>query len=277
MSRPDRSGGPSAAVAFGVATLLAAGAGGCGDDTSTFVAIPPPTNAGCTQSIPRTFQVYFVINVSGSMNEFLEPLADELETFVESFPDVDINGDALLVDYYVVAFVNDVAFFPEGAPRMTSEIAVAQAIDDALERATNNRNLNGSDNSEPTENMLDALDAALDNGTDADRVLFLIATQDQFADEGERLLPNFTVASDYDDIRERMDEVRRKGLVYAFTNGEVDGIDRNFELREPIPTDGLLQLSVLQDEVAVGGILSQIAEEVACGDSLVDGEAELEN
>lgn len=250
-------------AAFGLFIGLAA----CSDDDGGLVqAIPPPTNDRCTQSIPRTFQVYFVVNVSGSMNEYLAPLAEQLEAFVNGFPAVDVNGDRLLVDYYVVAFVNDVVFFPEGAPRMTSEIAVAQAIDDALERASGNRNLNGSDNSEATENMLDAIDAALDNGTDADRVLFLIATQDQFAEQGELLLPSFTVQNSYADISARLDEVRQKGLVYAFTNGEVEGIDRNFRLREPIDTDGLLDLEVLRDEQAVGGILAQIAQEVACGD-----------
>lgn len=255
---------------FALALSLALGASACGDETVIVPNIQPPEEERCTQSIPRTFQVYFIVNVSGSMNEFLEPLADELESFVEGFPDVDINGDRLLVDYYVVAFVNDYAFFPEGAPRMTSSIAVAQAIDDALARAEGNRNLDGSDNSEATENMLDAIDAALDNGTDADRVLFLIATQDPFAAEGETLLPDFTVQNSFADISARLDEIRQNGLVYAFTDGDVEGIDRNFRLQEPLNTDGLLELRVLQDESAVGGILSEIAQEVACGED--DGE-----
>lgn len=241
-------------------------AAGCGDEAIIVPTIDPPEQQGCTQSIPRTFQVYFVVNVSGSMDRYLESLADELETFVAGFPDVDVNGDRLLVDYYVVAFVNDYAFFPAGAPRMTSSIAVAQAIDDALERARNDRNMDGSNNGEPTENMLDALDAALDNGTDADRVLFLIATQDPFAAQGDRLLPNFTVQNSFADIKARLEEVQDKGLVFAFTNGEVEGIDRNFELQEPLPTDGLLDLEVLRDESAVGGLLSEIAQEIACGD-----------
>ena len=245
---------------------LAAVASACGDETIIVPNIQPPEDERCTQSIPRPFQVYFVVNVSGSMNEFLEPLADELESFVEGFPDVDVNGDRLLVDYYVVAFVNDYAFFPEGAPRMTSSIAVAQAIDDALARAEGNRNLDGSDNSEATENMLDAIDAALDNGTDADRVLFLIATQDAFAEQGETLLPDFRVQNSFADISARLDAVRQKGLVYAFTDGAVEGIDGNFRLQPPLNTDGLSPLRVLQDESAVGGILSEIAQEVACGE-----------
>lgn len=253
---------PVAAIAGAAALALSA----CGEDTFVVPDIRPPEADRCTQSIPRTFQVYFVINVSGSMRDFLFPLADRLESFVQGFPDVDVNGDRLLVDYYVVAFVNDVGFFPEGAPRMTSSIAVAQAIDDAVERGLDNRNLDGSDNSEETENMLDAIDAALDNGTDADRVLFLIATQDEFAERGERLLPDFTVENAYADVRARLDEVRQKGLVYAFTDGDVGGFDRSFRLQDPIATDGLLRLQVLQDESAIGGILSQIAQEVACGE-----------
>jgi len=256
------------------AGLLLAATAACGDDTTAIVAIDPPESDRCTQSIPRTFQVYFVINVSGSMDQFLEPLSDQLETFVQGFPEVDVNGDRLLVDYYVVAFVNDFSFFPPDQPRMSRSFAVGQAIDDALTRASDNRNLDGSDNGDPPpnpENMLDALDAALDRaesneGQATDRVLFILATQDRFVGEGDRLLPNFVVQNGFADVSARLDAVRERGLVYAFTDGDVEGIDRNFRLQEPIATDGLLRLRVLQDESAVGGILAQIAREVACGE-----------
>ncbi len=251
-----------------LAALALAGSVACDDPASVVPNIPPPTVERCTQSIPRTFQVYFVVNVSRSMSEYLEALALELESFADGFPDVDVNGDLILVNYYVVAFVNDVGFFPEGAPRMTSSIAVAQAIEDAVDRGRDNRNLDGSDNGEINgdENLLDALGAALDNGTEADRVLFLIATEDNFRNQGERLSPNFIVENDYLDIRERLLTAQEKGLVYAFTDGTVEGIDRNFDGNPPLFTDGRIDLNALLDSSAVSAILGDIAQEVACGD-----------
>ncbi|NJK89159.1 MAG: hypothetical protein HC923_06965 [Myxococcales bacterium] len=240
----------------------------CGDEATVVIpSVRPPVVERCSESVPRTFEVYFILNVSGSMETFLTAMRDQLEAFALGFPDVDVNGDRLLVDYYVIGFVNDHAFFPEGAARMTSSIAVAQAIQDAIDAATGDRNFDGSNNSERSENMLDAVDAALDNISNADRKLFLIASLDPFANQGERLLPNFTVQNAYADVRDRLQSSRADSFVYAFTNGDLEGFDRSYRGQAAIQADGLFDLGVLLgDTSGVGSILNQIAEEVACGD-----------
>src|SRR5262245_2167431 len=113
-------------------TLAAFFLSGCPDDTGPITTIEEPPDAGCLREMaPQTYQVYFVVDVSGSMGPFLTDLRNELVAFAGGFPELDAEGRPVRVDYYVVAFVNDVKWY---GGRMTSVIALQAALDEAIER-----------------------------------------------------------------------------------------------------------------------------------------------
>jgi hypothetical protein len=246
--------------------VLAVGMTGCEDDNTGLGFVQPPVDAGCVVSTPRTFEVYFVVDVSASINDFLDDIQEQLTLFAQSFPELDENEDRVFVDYYVIGFVNDVAFFPPGSTRMTSPIAVAEALRQAVEAGADNTNvLNESDNGERNENLLDALGAVLDNQPAADRTLVILATDENFSDQGEILSPNIEVQNSFSDIRTAYDLARPDILLYAFTPGNIEGIDRNFRGMPPLVLEDAFDLDLLADDTnAVGNILARVAVDAAC-------------
>lgn len=248
-----------------LASLLSAG---CNDDFTPIVVVPPPMDAGCiTDDTARTFEVYFVIDVSRSMQAFLSDLADELATFALSFPERNRNGDRVLVSYYVVAYVNDVRLFPEGAERMTSHIAVSAAINEAIATAEGNRNLNSNTpNAEEDENLLDALGAVIDRAPAADDVLIVIATDQSFREAPETLSGGITVTRTYTEVRESLEQLGAQ--VTGLVPGQVDGLTRNFRGEPPLIELGGGQLYDLADlagtEANIRDTLEVIARDASC-------------
>lgn len=254
----------------GLAVLLGFGLSltGCNDDPTPIVVVPPPADAGCiTNDTARTFDVYFVIDVSRSMQGFLTDLANELATFALSFPERNRNGDRILVSYYVVAFVNDVRLFPEGAERMTSHIAVNAAIAEAIGTAQGNRNLNtNTPNADTDENLLDALGAVIDRAPSADDVLVIIATDEAFREAPETLSGGITVTRTYEEVFEGL---RNLGVqVTALVPGQLDGLTRNFRGQPPLTSINGGQLYDLADltgaEANIRDTLEGIARDAAC-------------
>src|SRR5436190_5186243 len=91
------------------ATLLGTA---CAEDSGPITTIEEPPDAGCIrEAAPQTYQVFFVIDVSGSMGPFLTDLRNQIVTFANGFPKLDSEGRIVRVDYYVVAFVNDVKWY----------------------------------------------------------------------------------------------------------------------------------------------------------------------
>lgn len=247
---------------------------GCSDEGPTLVVRPPTPDAGCTVSNVRSFEVYFVVDVSGSMREFLNDVQEQLFQFAQSFPELDSNENRVFVDYYVLGFVNDYAFFPRGAERMTSPLAVRGAIGQAIDAAADGTNVNdGSLNNDQSpqagetgpENLLDALAQVYGRTPASDQVLVVLATDADFVDQGDVLTPNIEVMTPFEAVKEGLADIDAK--VYAFTDGEVDGIDKSFRTRPAMEVTELFNLLELaEDSNAVGRILTQIAVEAACGE-----------
>jgi len=258
-----------AAPLFATALLF-----GCEDDT----IFTPPTEVpdlGCQVSNSRTFQVFFVVDVSNSVaaNDVLDAFQDELVDFAFAFPEFDANENRVLVDYYVIGFVNDYAFFPPGSRRMTAPVAVSEALEQAQTFGEM------QDNTEVEENLLDALDAVFDvafeEGMDgelfpvSDRILVIGTTDDDFVDQGEILTPNIEVQTSYADLSERLDRVSDVLTVFMFTPGDIEGIDRNFRLQPPLPVERFDLEAITEGSGSVGRILSQVAVDAACEDGSV--------
>jgi hypothetical protein len=254
---------PLLALALGVL------ASGCEDD-GVFV---PPTEVpdlGCQVSNARTFQVFFVVDVSNSVaaNDVLNAFQEELVDFAFAFPEFDANENRVLVDYYVIGFVNDFAFFPPGTRRMTAPVAVSEALEQAQAFGQM------QDNTEVEENLLDALNAvfgvAFEEGMDgelipvSDRILVIGTTDDDFVDQGEILTPNIEVQTSYTELSERIDRVSDVMSVFMFTPGDIEGIDRNFRLQPPLSVERFDLEAITGGSGSVGRILSQVAVDAAC-------------
>lgn len=264
--------GPSRALVWAMAGALATTAA-CENDP-VLVSAPPPPDPGCTVSALRSFEVYFVVDVSGSMSEFLASVQEQLFQFAQGFPEEDVNENRVFVDYYVLAFVNDWDFFPRGAARMTSPLAVRDALAQAVEAASGGRNLtdDSQNNDQPQqqgetgpENLLDALAQVYGRAPAADRVLVLVATDADFVEQGSVLTPNIEVMTTFEAAKAGLRDIDAR--VYAFTDGEVEGLDRNFEGQAPFQVEERFDLTELADDAnTIGQILTQIAVESACGE-----------
>ena len=242
---------------------------GCHDDTPPLLndVLPPPKPDCIREVTPRTFEVYFVLDVSGSMAPFLRDLQQELVSLTTNFIETDSQGRQTLVDYYVVAFVNDVKWFPEAAPRMTSHIAVQDAFNQAIEAGLSNQNLNSnSPNAEARENMLDALAEVLNNNPKADARMVFIATDAPFAEAPDRLSGGIEVKSNYESIK--ADLATNEFRIHAFTQDEVDGLTRLYRNLEPLttlPGSTTHRLSDLTGANAqIRQTLTSIAQDASC-------------
>lgn len=249
--------------------MLCASVAACTGDNTSLVTVEPPPDGGCVlDESPRTYAIYFILDVSGSMSFFLERLALQLQTFAESFPEEDSEDNPVFVDYYVVAFVNDVRWFPDGAARrMTSPVAVQAAIEQARLRGETNLNLNiDALNADTEENLLDAIGAVVDSNPSADLNMVIIATDATFAEAPDTLSPGITVQTSYDEALAGLERIDAQ--VHVFVPGEVDGLTRNFKGMPPITTLGGSTINPLEAETGsaelIESALTNIAERTAC-------------
>jgi hypothetical protein len=241
---------------------------GCGDTGGGLGNIEEPPKKECIrETAPRTFEIYFVLDVSTSMAPFLNDVKDELVALSFNFPEFDAEGRRTQVDYYVVAFVNDFLWFPVGAERMTSHIAVQAAFEEAIAAGSTGNNLTQSAlNAETTENLLDAIASVLARQSDAEAKLMLIATDATFAEAPAVLSNDIVVESSYLDIKA---ELETQGFrVHAFTQSDVDGLGRLYANQPPLttlPGSTVHDLSVLTgDRETVRETLTDIAVNAAC-------------
>lgn len=234
------------------------------DDDQPLATVEPPPDAGCASTEQlRSFAIYFVIDVSGSMAPFLRDLSNQVETLARGLPQLNDLDERVLVDYYVVAFVNDVKWFPsDEARRMTSPIAVQAAFATAIEAGLTNRNLeHGSINAEETENLLDALAEVVESQPTADRVLLVVATDASFAETPTVLSTNISVRSTYAGIK---GELERLGLqVHAFTPDALDGLTRSYRDQPPLSTLPGSSAYSLRELTGAESLLSQTLADIA--------------
>jgi hypothetical protein len=250
---------------LGAVGLLAA----CGDSNDGGLSNieEPPEKECIRETAPRTFEIYFVLDVSTSMAPFLNDVKDELVALSLNFPEYDADGRRTRVDYYVVGFVNDYLWFPPGAERMTSHIAVQAAFEDAIVAGSSGRNLTQEFlNAETTENLLDAIASVLARESAAEAKLMLIATDAAFAEAPAVLSNGIEVQSTYAPIKA---ELEAQGFrVHAFTQNGVDGLGRvyaNQPALTTLPGSTVHDLSVLtEDRQAVRDTLVDIAVNAAC-------------
>lgn len=250
-------------------TCLAAALAGCAEDVPPLVTVRPPPDAGCLiETGPQRYEVYLVIDVSGSMTPFLEALGQQIQSFADAFPERDTGGNRVLVDYYVIAFVNDVLWFPNNARRMTNPIAVQSAIRSAIALAADNTLLTSSNkNAESDENLLDALAQAIDHEhIEGASILTLVATDASFREAGERLSGGVTVQSNYTDILASLEMLGAQ--VHAFTPDNLDGLTRQFEGQPSLtslPGSGSYSLRDLESSAdLIEATLQDIAQSAAC-------------
>jgi hypothetical protein len=202
------------------------------------------------------------------MSFFLERLSLQLQTFAESFPEEDSQDNPVFVDYYVVAFVNDVRWFPDGAARrMTSPVAVQAAIEQARLRGQTNLNLNTDAlNAEQDENMLDALKSIIDSGPAADLVMVIVATDAGFAEAPATLSTNIEVQASYDEVIAGLERIDAQ--VHVFVPGQIDGLTRNYRGMPPITMFEGSTINPLESDMGsaelIESALTDIAERSAC-------------
>ncbi|MFO0725542.1 MAG: hypothetical protein U1E65_17290 [Myxococcota bacterium] len=236
-------------------------------DPSPVAPTPEPVDAGCNLTEePRHYEVFFVLDVSGSMAPFLRDVRAELEGLALGFPEIDHSGHSVRIDYYVVAFVNDYKVF--GGGRMSSLLAIQAAFDDAIAAGATERNLNtDTANVEPEENLLDAMAEVPTLTTSQDSVkVVMVATDAEFVEAPSILNQGIQVQNTLSGIRDKMTAFNAR--VHVFTRTNIPGLD--------IPLHGVDPLSALPggsvnrlDELAgardrVHARLNEIARAAAC-------------
>src|SRR5688572_8040900 len=119
--------------------LTAALASACEEDPVLLPTVPRV----CTREFtPTTYEVYFVIDVSGSMGPFLTDVKNELLAFADGLPEFNDEGRATTVEFFVVAFVNDVRWYPDNVRRLQEVGDVQRAFENAIRDGEDNLNLN---------------------------------------------------------------------------------------------------------------------------------------
>jgi hypothetical protein len=252
------------AAILSVCALCALGSA-CADDSSKIVTVEEPPDAGCLRpETPQTYQVYFVTDVSGSMSPFLSALSEELVTFAGGFSQFDTQGRPTRVDFYLVAFVNDVKWY---GGRMTSVIALQASFDEAIARGAKNLNLNtDTPNAEPEENMLDAVQSVIDSKPDAEAKLVLVATDSAFAEAPTVLSGNIMVKSTFATVRSELEMIGAR--VHAFVPDQLDGLTREYNGQPSLTTlpgstsHSLLNLTGSSEQIRQ--TLTTIAHEASC-------------
>lgn len=255
------------ALALLLATLAVGSS--CRDDNPDGLATAeqPPAKECIREKPPRSYEVYFVIDVSGSMGPFLNDLKQELVTLSLNFPEYDAEGHRVLVDYYVLAFVNDHKWYPVGAHRMTSHIDVQAAFEEAIAAGANGTNLDGfTPNAEARENLLDAIVEVIESNPGAEAKLMFIATDAPFAETPDTLSGNNEVNASFAAVAADLASLDFR--VHAFTQAELDGLTRTYNNMPPltdIPGSSSYNLTnLIGAREEIRSTLSGIAQDAAC-------------
>lgn len=240
-------------VRWGAATCLIALLFGCGE-ADPLTPVPPRT---CIRELtPASYTVFFVVDVSGSMGPFLTDLQNELIAFADNLPAFTEEGRPVTVDFYVVAFVNDVRWYPGNVRRLTDVGQVQRAFELSIADGQTNRNLNeASFNAEPTENLLDALGEVIAHGSTTEATLLMLATDAPFAEAPDELSGGIVVQNTFPQILGGLTAMRVR--VHAFVRPESDGLTRSFA-----GTPGLTSLpgSTYHDIAELTGARDQIRD-----------------
>lgn len=238
----------------------------CGDDPGNISVTPPEPEEECIREIePVTYEVYFVIDVSGSMEPFLRSVRDELVGFAEGFPARNAQDREVRVDYYLIGFVNDVRVYGDG--RMTSVIALQAAFDEAITDGRDNFNLNTMTfNAEEEENMLDAMAEAISLNPSAEARLIMVATDAPFVEAPAVLNEDIQVQNTYAGIREQLEQLEVR--VHGFGKEGLGGLFINYNEMPPLtelPGSSKHKLGDLQGSgTSIRNTLFSIAQEAAC-------------
>ena len=269
MSRSTKNSAPKFIHAFVANLFLCAsllGMFACSDDAVGISVASETPDAGCTiESAPKSHSVYFVLDVSGSMRLFLEELSKELQTFVESFPEYDADGELIQLDFYVIAFVNDVKQF--GGGRMTSVIALQDAFEQAIEAGKDDFNLTvRSFNAEREENLLDAIGYISNLNSMSESHTVMIATDAPFRESPASLNEGIQVQNTYEGIMELLRTLNAG--VHAFTASDLDGLTRGYRKYEALtslPGSSVHRLNSLTGASAkIRETLGVIARNASC-------------
>jgi hypothetical protein len=220
------------------------------------VLVPTEPRVCIREYEPRTYEVYFVIDVSGSMGPFLTDVKDELIAFAEGLPEFTTEGEATDVEFFVIAFVNDVRWYPENVRRLLEVEDVQRAFENAIRDGADDLNLNAPTvNAEVQENLLDALGAAIDNRPSAEAVLMVVATDAAFGEAPDVLSGGVGVRWSFDDVHDGLEQSDAR--VHAFVRPNTDGLTRSYE-GTPALTD--LPGSTVNDIFALTGARDRIRE-----------------
>ena len=247
------------------AAALAASLAACQDESTPLLIADDRPDAGCIRNQePSTYEVFFVIDVSGSMGPFLTELKEELVSFANGFPERDALGRRVRIDYYVVAFVNDVKVYGD---RMTTIIALQAAFDEAIAAGQTNYNLTvHTFNSEPEENLLDAMSTALQLAQGAEAKLIMMATDAPFFEAPQVLSERIPVQTAYGAL---LADLQTSGArIHAFTASALDGITREFKHQPPLTSLPGSTVHRLQDLQGANDLIREtlafIARESSC-------------
>ncbi len=242
---------------FGMRWLVALAsvmlASACDDPPSL---LPAETPVCLREETPTTYEVYFAIDVSGSMGPFLTDVKNELVGFADSLPKFDDQGRSTQVQFFVIAFVNDVRWYPDNVRRLRQVSQVQAAFESAIADGEGNLNLNtATSNAETQENLLDALKAVVDNHPAADANLVLLATDAGFAEAPDELSGKVKVQSTYPAILSGLEAASVR--VHAFARPGTDGLTRGYAGHPALTS---LPGSTQHDITSLVGARAQIRE-----------------
>lgn len=191
----------------------------------------PPEQLCIRNTRPGSFDIFFVLDVSGSMGPFLTELGNSLLTFANNFPEVDEDDRRIKINYYVIGFVNDVKVFGNG--RMTTVIALQDAIEQAVIAGSSDYNLNvRTFNAETEENLLDAVAEAMKIEHTSEASLVLLATDAPFVENPASLNQGIFVQSKYADVLAGLEQMEAR--VHAFIAKDLAGITYEFNHQPPL-------------------------------------------
>lgn len=254
-------------IAFALSTVLFGAA--CSDSNGALTQAVR-YDGGCTEiDAPSDYDVYFVVDVSGSMTPFLTNLRSELVGFAAGFPETDKRGEPVEVRYRVIGFKDDVRWYPEAGTSTTDVETVQEWLLSAAQAGETTANLNATaPNVSAEENLLDALAAVIEDEPSAEANLVLIATDQAFRERPWRLSDYYTVGAQYDEILAGLRSVDAR--VHAFTRGPIEGLTRAYGDQPALTSlDGstVHELETLESEGASARVretLFYIAREAAC-------------
>lgn len=247
-----------------VTSLVALGA--CSGTSSRLGSTQDPADAGCTQPDPtKGYEVFFVIDVSGSMGPFLNDVRNQMVALAGALPAADGGVAELRIDYSVIGFVNDVKVY---GGKMNTAQAVQAAFDQAIAEGATGNNLNVHfPNAEPEENALDALAEVPVLHGSADSKLVIVATDADFPEAPTVLSENLPVRSTYADVLASYGALGAH--VHAFVPaGGIPGLSLSYRGQPALttlPGSGVHTLEDLKDQPdRVRDALTAIARGAAC-------------